>query len=145
MDEGQGFRCAMGLNSREQLPSDEVPMHRIALLAAALFTCVPAIQAADAGDAAERGMQHYRIFCANCHGAQADGNGPTAKLLKIAPTDLTVIAKMNGGQFDAEKVFRALDRRHLVGADARMPVFSENLEIRTALDIVEFLKTIQQQ
>jgi mono/diheme cytochrome c family protein len=120
-------------------------MHRIALIAAALFASAPAIQAADAGDAAMRGMQHYRIFCANCHGAQADGNGPTAKLLKIAPTDLTVIAKVNGGQFDTEKVFKALDRRHLVGEGAKMPVFSENLEIRTALDIVEFLKTIQQR
>ena len=119
-------------------------MHRIALLAAALFTCVPAIQAADAGDAAERGMQHYRIFCANCHGAAADGNGPTAKLLKIAPTNLTSLARMQGGQLDPIRVLKAMDGRHLVGGDQKMPVFSENLQINTALDIVEFLKTIQQ-
>jgi mono/diheme cytochrome c family protein len=113
------------------------------LIAAALLALAPAVQASETSDAARRGMQHYRIFCANCHGAEAQGNGPTAKLLKIAPTDLTVIAKMNGGKFDAERVFKALDARHLVGTDAKMPVFSENLEIKSALDIVEFLKTIQ--
>ena len=120
-------------------------MRRATRVAAVLLACAPVIQAADKSDAAARGMQHYRIFCANCHGAQADGNGPTAKLLKIAPTDLTVIAKMNGGRFDSEKVFKALDGRHLVGPEGKMPVFSENLEIRTALDIVEFLKSIQQK
>lgn len=102
--------------------------------------------AGQAGDpqAATRGMEHYRIFCANCHGAEADGNGPTAKLLKIAPTNLTLLARMNGGKFDPEKVFKAMDGRHLVGGDQKMPVFSESLAIKTVLDIVEFLKTIQQ-
>lgn len=94
--------------------------------------------------AAQRGVEHYRIFCANCHGAEADGNGPTAKLLKIAPTNLTLLARMQGGQLDAVRVLKALDGRHLVGGDQKMPVFSENLQINTALDIVEFLKTIQQ-
>jgi len=94
--------------------------------------------------AAQRGVEHYRIFCANCHGAEADGNGPTAKLLKIAPTNLTLLARMQGGQLDAVRVLKALDGRHLVGGVKKMPVFSENLQINTALDIVEFLKTIQQ-
>jgi mono/diheme cytochrome c family protein len=94
--------------------------------------------------AAKRGMEHYRIFCANCHGAEADGNGPTAKLLKIAPTNLTLLARTNGGTFDAEKVFRAMDGRHLVGGDQKMPVFSESLAIKTVLDITDFLRTIQQ-
>jgi hypothetical protein len=41
-------------------------------------------------------------------------------------------------------VLKALDGRHLVGGDPKMPVFSENLQINTALDIVEFLKSIRQ-
>jgi mono/diheme cytochrome c family protein len=94
--------------------------------------------------AVQRGVEHYRIFCANCHGAAADGNGPTAKLLKIAPTNLTVLARAHGGQLDPMRVLKAMDGRHLVGGDQKMPVFSENLQINTALDIVEFLKTIQQ-
>jgi mono/diheme cytochrome c family protein len=94
--------------------------------------------------AVQRGVEHYRIFCANCHGAAADGNGPTAKLLKIAPTNLTLLARTHGGQLDPMQVLKAMDGRHLVGGDQKMPVFSENLQINTALDIVEFLKTIQQ-
>lgn len=95
-------------------------------------------------EAAKRGVEHYRIFCANCHGAEADGNGPTAKLLKIAPTNLTVLARMHGGTLDSMQVLKAMDGRHLVGGEQKMPVFSDNLQINTALDIVEFLKTIQQ-
>jgi mono/diheme cytochrome c family protein len=105
-----------------------------------------AAPAADKGEvaSAQRGAEHYRIFCANCHGAEADGNGPTAKLLKIAPTNLTLLARTHGGQLDAMRVLKAMDGRHLVGGDQKMPVFSENLQINTALDIVDFLKTIQQ-
>jgi len=113
-----------------------------AALSASLSLAAVAGQTGDT-QAATRGMEHYRIFCANCHGAEADGNGPTAKLLKIAPTNLTLLARMNGGRFDPEKVFKAMDARHLVGGDQKMPVFSESLAIKTVLDIVEFLRTIQ--
>jgi mono/diheme cytochrome c family protein len=115
----------------------------IAALTVSLSVAASAEQPKDP-QAATRGMEHYRIFCANCHGAEADGNGPTAKLLKIAPTNLTLLARMNGGTFDAEKVFKAMDGRHLVGGDQKMPVFSESLAIKTVLDLVEFLRTIQQ-
>jgi mono/diheme cytochrome c family protein len=122
-------------------------MQRSYLSLLALITCsalaAPADDPVDAA-AALRGVEHYRIFCANCHGAEADGNGPTAKLLKIAPTNLTLLARMQGGQLDTVRVLKALDGRHLVGGDQKMPVFSDNLQINTALDIVEFLKTIQQ-
>ena len=122
-------------------------MQRSYLSLLALITCsalaAPADDPVDAA-AAQRGVEHYRIFCANCHGAEADGNGPTAKLLKIAPTNLTSLARMQGGQLDTVRVLKALDGRHLVGGDQKMPVFSDNLQINTALDIVEFLKTIQQ-
>ncbi len=94
--------------------------------------------------AVQRGVEHYRIFCANCHGAEGDGNGPTAKLLKITPTNLTLLTRMHGGQFDAVRVLKAMDGRHLVGSEQKMPVFTDNLQINTALDIIEFLKTIQQ-
>jgi mono/diheme cytochrome c family protein len=115
------------------------------LLLAGSVSAAPAPTQGPADPAAvQRGVEHYRIFCANCHGAEADGNGPTAKLLKIAPTNLTLLARMQGGQLDPVRVLKALDGRHLVGGDQKMPVFSESLQINTALDIVEFLKTIQQ-
>jgi mono/diheme cytochrome c family protein len=90
-----------------------------------------------------RGKEHFKIFCADCHGLDARGSGPVAALLKIQPSDLTHL-RQKDGHFDAERVFKAVAGRHRVGEKKDMPVFSENLEFGTVLDIVEYLKTIQQ-
>ena len=45
------------------------------------------------------GKQMYSTYCAVCHGADGRGNGPAASALKVPPTDLTVLAKTNGGKF----------------------------------------------
>ena len=92
-----------------------------------------------------RGLGHYRMFCANCHGLTGRGDGPLVPLLKIAPTDLTLLAQQSEGRFEAERVFKAIDGRHQVsgGGEKRMPVFSESLEVRTIIELLEYLKTIQ--
>jgi hypothetical protein len=105
-----------------------------------------AIQAAEVDQAAaERGREHFKLFCTNCHGLSGEGNGPLVAMLKIQPADLTQLARQDGGQFDAERVLKAIDGRHQVGTDEErnMPVFSENLAISTVIDLVEYLKTIQ--
>jgi hypothetical protein len=101
---------------------------------------------AQALTAEERGGAHYQIFCSNCHGPNGRGDGPLVPLLRIVVTDLTRLARDSGGQFDAERVFNAIDGRHLVdgGTQKRMPVFSDNLEVRTIIELVAFLKTIQE-
>ena len=42
--------------------------------------------------------------CSACHGEDAKGNGPAVSALKIAPGDLTLLAKKNGGTFPKERV-----------------------------------------
>jgi mono/diheme cytochrome c family protein len=49
--------------------------------------------------AANNGKQMYNSYCAPCHGTDGKGNGPVAPQLKIPATDLTVLAKNNGGKF----------------------------------------------
>ncbi len=95
-------------------------------------------------DAVKRGEAHYLFFCAHCHGADADGNGPYAKLLKIEPSDLTTL-QQTGEESVAERVLKAVDGRHEVGEnqEQKMPIFSDNLEIKTVFEITEYLKTIQ--
>jgi mono/diheme cytochrome c family protein len=45
------------------------------------------------------GPSVYRAYCAACHGADGQGNGPAAAAMKQKPTDLTTIARNNGGTF----------------------------------------------
>jgi mono/diheme cytochrome c family protein len=46
--------------------------------------------------------------CAPCHGAAAKGRGPVAMALRKKPTDLTKLAKENGGKFSGAEVVKEL-------------------------------------
>ncbi len=87
--------------------------HRSALALAVVLTLAswPA-QADDAQPVQEyAGISLYKTYCSVCHGAGAKGDGPMADQLRYRPTDLTQLARRNGGQFPAEDVFRAIDGR----------------------------------
>lgn len=45
------------------------------------------------------GKQMYTAYCAPCHGVDGRGHGPAASALKVAPADLSNLAKMNHGKF----------------------------------------------
>src|SRR5215467_8757283 len=53
---------------------------------------------------AASGKQMYTSYCAVCHGTDGKGAGPAAEALKTPPTDLTMLAKHNGGNFPGLKV-----------------------------------------
>lgn len=55
------------------------------------------------------GSEMYTTWCASCHGAGGKGDGPAASDLKTKPTDLTMLAKKNGGKFPTEKVRNYID------------------------------------
>ena len=48
---------------------------------------------------AASGRQMYESYCASCHGKNAQGDGPATSALKVPPSDLTDLAKKNGGKF----------------------------------------------
>ena len=50
------------------------------------------------------GKEMFENYCAVCHGKDAKGAGPAAPAMKIAPTDLTVLAKKEGGKYPAAHV-----------------------------------------
>lgn len=50
------------------------------------------------------GKEMYNSYCAVCHGTDGKGGGPAASAMKVPPTDLTVLAKNNGGKFPASHV-----------------------------------------
>src|SRR5947207_12124455 len=55
-----------------------------------------------------QGPTLYKAYCAVCHGPNAKGDGPMAKSLKTAPSDLTRITSRNNGMFPVAKVRRII-------------------------------------
>lgn len=70
------------------------------------------------------GRTLYLAHCASCHGASGRGDGPVADSLRRRPSDLTQMAKQNGGAFPSAKASRIIDGRD-VGAHGtvEMPVW----------------------
>ena len=102
------------------------------------------------------GSAVYKVYCAVCHGKEAKGDGPLASSLRFAPSDLTLLAKRNGGTYPAEQVFRIVDGRKPVkghgGPD--MPIWGDAFKgsvdgyteekVKQKIDsLVDFLKSIQ--
>jgi mono/diheme cytochrome c family protein len=50
------------------------------------------------------GKEMFKSYCAVCHGTDGKGGGPAASAMKTSPTDLTVLAKNNGGKYPAAHV-----------------------------------------
>lgn len=73
----------------------------------------------------ELGEQEFLENCAVCHGASASGNGPVSRFLRIEPSDLTKLARDNGGEFPFERVYQVIDGRTEVALHGprKMPVW----------------------
>jgi hypothetical protein len=61
------------------------------------------------------GATLYQTYCAVCHGKTADGDGPTASVLKAHVPNLTEIAKRNGGVFPFARVQKIIDGTESAG------------------------------
>lgn len=105
------------------------------------------------------GRDHYRVYCQNCHGDEAGGDGQLAALLKVATPDLTRIALRNGGRYPVRWVRDRIDGTEEVPAhgDPFMPVWGVVLDparggggederakvLRPLDEIVLYLESIQ--
>ncbi len=128
----------------------------IAALASPIFGSGDA-DAENRQDRAVLGALSYKIHCLNCHGSSGTGDGPMAELLKIVPADLTRLAAEHGGEFPAERVYRAIDgRQEIAGHGSRqMPVWGigfqdlgrdndQEAAVREKiLDLVSYLRSLQ--
>jgi mono/diheme cytochrome c family protein len=86
-------------------------------------TVVKHAAAPQTSPASGKGM--FVSYCAACHGKDAKGNGPAASGLKAVPADLTVLAKLNGGKYPADKVTSILrgQTKLVPHGDQEMPVW----------------------
>ncbi len=56
----------------------------------------------------DTGKFEYQSGCASCHGNDGRGHGPVSEQLKVAPADLTILAKKNNGVFPVNAVFETI-------------------------------------
>lgn len=73
------------------------------------------------------GKDMYVAYCASCHGIDGRGNGPAANALKVAPTDLTTLAKNNGGSFPALHIAHTIEGEKTIAAHGsrEMPIWGQ--------------------
>ena len=124
-----------------------------ACLVAVLASCV------DTTTDEARGGDLYRRYCASCHGVEGRGDGPLGCCMSPTPSDLTTLAKRNGGKFDESGIMMTIDGRRSVAQHGPrdMPVWGaifaeqhvgEPLAIYGApLDaraLADYLRSIQQ-
>ena len=79
-----------------------------AVFALATFSA-PVSQDRPAREDYNSGAYLYRAFCATCHGETGKGDGPVAELADRRPSDLTVLARHQGGTYPRERVIRILE------------------------------------
>ena len=111
-------------------------------------------------EGAARGRVTYQVYCRSCHGDRGRGDGKVAGVIKAPPTDLTGLARTNGGEFPRERVFQVIDGREEVAAHGSrdMPIWGnafrspagdgsekEAAAVRSKiLDLVDYLASIQE-
>ncbi len=70
------------------------------------------------------GKDEYNSNCAVCHGVTAKGNGPYIEMLRREPTDLTTLAKRNGGVLPVNRLYEMIEGANVPSHGSRdMPIW----------------------
>lgn len=141
------------------MPVQRTPRIAPQAAVAALVAAVAIGQPAAAQDAAS-GSFLFFTFCTTCHGEDGRGDGPTAAVLTVRPTDLTALAAAEGGVFPTGRVIDRIEGTDpLIAHGTPMPIYAEvfrgdasvvvstpDREIQTTAvvaDLVAYLESIQ--
>lgn len=106
------------------------------------------------------GEREFEANCAVCHGENAKGNGILVSSLKVAPPDLTLLAKKNGGVFPIKRLYDVIDGRAQIAVHGSrdMPIwgtrystnapenYNQQVYVRTRIiNLIDYLHRIQQK
>jgi cytochrome c len=85
-------------------------------------------------EATDFGKREFENSCADCHGMDAKGKGVLAANLKVAPPDLTLLTKNNGGVFPVERIFAVIDGRTQIESHGSrdMPIWGTRYAVNAA-------------
>jgi len=106
-----------------------------------------------------RGRVEYETYCAACHGALGNGQGPAADALKVPPTDLTTLSERYGDPLPRPKLVEFIDGRKPVVShgNREMPIWGKRLwenvpshtresqKRSTMLVIIDYLDSLQKK
>ena len=73
-----------------------------------------------------QGKDSFESYCAVCHGKAGKGDGPAAPAMKTPVADLTMIARKNGGKFNAvavKEMIKGADREMAAHGSKDMPIW----------------------
>jgi len=147
---------ARGLRRRHGVLRGVVAISALCCLSIASLASEPVSPDAEQRD---RGHSLYRVYCETCHGKSGAGDGPTSRVLRVAPNDLTRLSQRNEGEFPRDSVYRAIDGRDVLpGHGSRqMPTWGFDLQefgrdtnqeqdVRLRIEqLIEFLESIQRK
>lgn len=83
------------------------------MLGAAMAVASSLAWAAAQAAKVDLGKQEYNANCASCHGLTGKGDGPTTGYLTKKPTDLTTLAKNNGGVLPVSRLYDSIEGEKL--------------------------------
>jgi mono/diheme cytochrome c family protein len=87
--------------------------------------------------ALDMGRLEYESSCASCHGITGKGEGVLRQFLTKPPSDLTTLARRNGGAFPTQLVWEMIDGRSATDIGPHgareMPVWGSEYRARAAL------------
>ena len=100
------------------------------------------------------GKDSFEAYCATCHGPGGRGDGPTARALKNAPADLTLLTRGNRDVFPRERLKATLTgagRSVSAHGTTEMPIwgplfraFESDARARVRIDnLVAYIETLQ--
>jgi mono/diheme cytochrome c family protein len=83
------------------------------------------------------GKRQYDSACAVCHGISGKGDGPYRHFLIKPPSDLTILAKKNGGVLPVSRLYDVIDGRWEVLAHGprEMPVWGRGFIYLDSADL----------
>ncbi|QIG48371.1 hypothetical protein G5V57_11940 [Nordella sp. HKS 07] len=107
----------------------------------AIFAAVLVVSIGTAHAGSNSARDDFQALCAECHNADARGNGPLTKNLTKIPPDLTRIKQRAHGKFDEQAVYDWILGLKMTGSHGtrEMPIWGdwlmdEALEDGTSLD-----------
>lgn len=113
-------------------------------------------------DIIDAGKREFERSCATCHGMDAKGNGPSAAVLNVKPTDLTQLSKQHGGVFLFWRIYEKINGKDeapiRVHGTREMPIWGDRFRIDPLpdeeqrmgvrgriLSLVHYLESIQEK